>query len=344
MSKLEEVAKLYNRYPYPPVGVLAPLFTRLKRDDLVLLNYEAGFATCYGKQPSKAAPRILIMGCGTMEAVAVAAANPSAEIVAVDISAKSLRKLRWMCLVKGISQQIRLVHSSLEDFQERGFDYLIATGVLHHLENPEAGLAKLKTLGTETALFRFMIYSKWGRDLLYGAKEMAKILSVASASEFRGMIEALPANHPYRIYFHLYSDVETDAGLMDGYLHPCDNPFTAKDLASALERNGLAVGKFLHRPSGQPSEFSSKGSDWEKLAQMELLGIFEENFCFFAGRAEKMRVATGPWIWNPILPEKGILQSRLLGQKVYFDRTLPPQEKHIEKFKESLLLLPEEKL
>lgn len=290
MSILEEVSALYEARPYPPLGRIRSLFQGVRKKELPLLNYREGFIASYGETAIPAErPRILIAGCGTFEPVAVAMANPEAEILAVDLSARSLKDLEWQLRWRGLSKKVETRQANLETLQGE-FDYVIATGVIHHLENPLKGLRHLVALTGAQPLFRFMIYSYWGRSLLYQTKEMAQRLGIKDPKSFRKMIAALPDNHPYKIYFHLYSDARTDAGLCDGYLHPCDRAFTALELEDLLRQAGLRATKFLQRPEGQPEaavQLSPKAAtltDWEKMALLEAYGALEENFIFFAGR------------------------------------------------------------
>lgn len=324
---LDDVAALYNARPYPPVGFLSPFLQPMRRDDLPLLNYQAGYGVCYGAGAVKK-PRVLVAGCGTVEAVAVALANPGADILAVDISEASLKKLRWQAKARGVN--IRTLHSDIGALAEGDFDYLIATGVLHHLADPAAGLRALVERSRGKAVFRFMLYSRFGRELLYGAKELGRLLGIKEPKAFRKMIASLPASHPYRIYFHLYSDAATDTGLCDGYLHPCDQPFDSFSLRDFLSGAGLEVGRFLHKPSGQ-------AKSWEELAVKESLAQLEENFCFFAGFSSGKR--EGALVWNPALPKKGRYFSRLLGEEVAFDQEKSPENPG--RLAEALFLVPE---
>jgi SAM-dependent methyltransferase len=329
MGKLEDVGSLYERRPYPAVSVLSSLLQPMRRDDLPLLNYQAGYASCYGSlEGSAPRPRILVAGCGTFEPVAVALANPAAEILAVDLSARSLEKLRWQARLRGLSGRIRTLKANFEELAEGEFDYVIATGVLHHLENPGRGLAALVAQSKPRGLFRMMLYSRWGRDLLYGAKDLLALLGAKDPASVRLVMASLPADHPYRIYFHLYSDAANDAGLADGYLHPCDQPFTAHSLRDFLEGAGLPSWFFLHRPEGQPAaaekfaDFTPGQDDWDRLAVLDALGQLEENFCLFAGRAPRGEERE-PLVWNPALPRRGRYFSKLLGELLEFDQNKP---------------------
>lgn len=351
MGILEEVTKLYNQSPYPPVHWLSPFIQYIRSDDLPLLNYRAAFAASFGSVEHAAkAPKILIVGCGTLEPVAVALANPQAQILAVDLSSASMKKLKWMARWKGVASQIQTWVGDLEKIpEEKGkFDYLIATGVLHHLENPERALQKLIEKTHEKTVFRIMYYSRWGRDLLYGAKDMARMLGIRNPKKFRSFMDSLPADHPYRIYFHLYEDARSDGGLADGYLHPCDRPLDAFALRNLLNLAGLEASLFLHHPEGQPEAADRWGAEvknldaWQKLALLELYGEMNENFIFFARRKESVSSKNHTFYeWNEALPLKGELKSKLLGENLKFDRSVSPQKaENIPQLVKALFLIP----
>jgi SAM-dependent methyltransferase len=342
-----EVAELYDRYPYPPVGPLSGLFRRIRWEERQTLNYRAlygaAFRSCAG---AALRPRILVAGCGTFEPIVVALANPSAEIVAVDLSERSLALLRRQLRRRGLARRVLCLQADLTALPAAlgTFDFIVATGVLHHLPDPAAGLRSLVARAGERAVFRFMVYSQWGRSLLYAAKELAAELGIASPAAFRSMIASLPAAHPYKIYFHLYTDAETDGGLADGFLHPCDQPFTAPSLQLLLQEAGLEAARFLHGPSGTPTPQLSGAVDWAKLTVLDAFGELEENFKLVARRSSGARNgAPTAWEWNEALPSRGPLYSRLLGKLVAFDKTVPPfllGAARIEELAHALFLVP----
>jgi SAM-dependent methyltransferase len=352
-NPIDAVRALYEARPYPSLGYLSPFLQRVRWEERPTLNYRAAYAASFGSTAGAARrPRILVAGCGTFEPVVVALANPGAEILAVDISAKSLEQLRWQLRCRGLADRVRLWRGDLERIPESegAFDLIVATGVLHHLENPERGLNALEAIAGDRAVFRFMIYSYWGRALLYGAKELAASLGADSPAKVRRMMESLPPNHPYRIYFHLYDDAHEDAGLADGYLHPCDQPFSASSLGAFLERQGLEATLFLHGPEGQPqaanlfARFPEEASPWERMALLELFGELQENFRFFARRAFAEPCVGGcGWEWNEALPPRGELFARMAGKKLAFDRSRDPATLPVAQARElqrALFLIP----
>lgn len=329
-ATLHAVADLYEAHPYPPFGPIRGLFQRIRWEERQTLNYRALFGNAYGSLAHAAVrPRILVAGCGTFEPVVVALANPSAEIVAVDLSARSISLLRTNLKFRGLGARVFCVQADLLALPAAlgTFDMVVATGVIHHLPDPAEGLRALAALANRRAVFRCMIYSAWGRSLLYAAKDLARELGVSTPKEFRRLIASLPPDHPYGIYFHLYSDAGTDAGLADGYLHPCDHAFTAFGLRDLLARAGLESAFFLHGANGQPAiarEWAPHADDWGRLALLEAYGELQENFRIVARKGAREAEHAREWEWNEALPGKGRLFSGRAGKELAFDRRQDP--------------------
>jgi SAM-dependent methyltransferase len=329
--RAKDVESLYEARPYPPVGYFGGLFQRIRWEERQTLNYRAVFGAAWGSTTEAASrPRILVAGCGTFEPLVVALANPSAEIVAVDISARSIALLEKQARWRGLGNRIFALQADLTNLPPSlgHFDYVISTGVIHHLPDPAAGLRALTARTTEKAVFRLMIYSHWGRSLLYGAKALATSLGVTEPAEFRQLIDSLPTEHPYKVYFHLDSDAATDTGLADGYLHPCDQAFTARGLGELLTAAGLTPAQFLHEPEGQPKAalgLPAGVSDLDRLALLEAMGALDENFRFIARRSGWAESdAPLGYEWNEALPPRGRFHSQVLGKEVTFDKSVPP--------------------
>src|SRR6185437_14703427 len=107
--------------------------------------------------------RVLVAGCGTGDSVIWLAhqlrGTPS-EIVALDLSAASLATAKARAEIRGLSG-IQWVHASLLDLPQLGlghFDYITCLGVLHHLAEPEAGLAALADALAESGGLALMLY------------------------------------------------------------------------------------------------------------------------------------------------------------------------------------------
>src|SRR5205085_4808293 len=88
------------------------------------------------------ARRLLFAGCGTgADAIRRAMQHPSWQIEAIDVSVRSLAYAIRMARHYGIAN-IRFTHADLRDV-DGTFDVVESIGVLHHLDDPLAGLRAL---------------------------------------------------------------------------------------------------------------------------------------------------------------------------------------------------------
>lgn len=109
-------------------------------------------ALLYGDLRYPAGSRILEAGCGTgCQTVRLAAANPQASFLSVDISAQSLALARQAVSRRGLSnvelRQADLLRLAQPDGAEsERFDHIFVCFVLEHLPDPAAALAALLRL------------------------------------------------------------------------------------------------------------------------------------------------------------------------------------------------------
>ena len=123
--------------------------------------------------PQRAAPDILIAGCGTgLETMRVLTAYRDARVTGIDLSRASLaygaRKLREYGL------RAELIHGDILDLDLLGrqFDMVHSFGVIHHMREPERGLASLARRLKPGGLMRVGLYSEIGRASVVAARAL----------------------------------------------------------------------------------------------------------------------------------------------------------------------------
>jgi tetratricopeptide (TPR) repeat protein len=165
-----QVRRQYEENPYPrwvlppsrrpPVGI----------DDYLAVQFPAGtFAPLGSRDPLD----VLIAGCGTGEhPIGMARRYRGARVYAIDLSLASLayaaRKTRELGLQNIEYAQADLL--ALESFG-RSFDLIDASGVLHHLADPEAGWRALLALLRPRGLMRVGLYSELARADIVAARD-----------------------------------------------------------------------------------------------------------------------------------------------------------------------------
>ena len=90
---------------------------------------------------------ILIAGCGTSQAAKHALRWPQAQVTGIDFSATSVRRTEDLKRKYNLKNLLvrKLAIERLSEL-ETSFDQVVCTGVLHHLEDPDAGLAALRSV------------------------------------------------------------------------------------------------------------------------------------------------------------------------------------------------------
>lgn len=248
---LRQVREQYENYPYPLVdpqheykGLVIPLTEELAR-----IN-QYGFE---GKKDFRRGFRALVAGGGTGDA-AIALAEQlretDAEIVYVDISTASMAIAQERARLRGLTNIIWR-HDSLLNVPSMGigtFDYINSSGVLHHLADPDAGLAALKAVLKDDGVLGIMVYAKYGRTAVYYMQETLRLLNRGEAN-LQTQVDntrALMQNMPNSNWFlksppDIINETASDIGLFDLLLHPQDRAYSVPELYEFIEKQGLQL-------------------------------------------------------------------------------------------------------
>ena len=156
-----EVRDFYERYPYPrPVDSLEKY--RLLWQDKQ--RRRADHHLFWPALSYRDDHCILIAGCGTSQAAKHALRWPAARVTGIDFSATSVR------CTEELKRKYKLdnlqVHQlPIERASDLGasFDQIVCTGVLHHLADPDAGLAALRAVLKPAGAMHLMVYAPYGR-------------------------------------------------------------------------------------------------------------------------------------------------------------------------------------
>lgn len=183
---------------------------------------------------------VLVAGCGTGQH-AVAAANrwPDAQILAIDISRASLAHAIRASDALGI-KRIRFALADLLAAGQLGrrFTVIEAAGVLHHLADPEAGLAALRDALAPGGAMLVALYSRGARAGLAAARARAGIADASTPDQIRAFrARALGlAGMPEILYS---PDFYSIGGCRDLMFHAREAAFALTEVAEMLERQRL---------------------------------------------------------------------------------------------------------
>jgi SAM-dependent methyltransferase len=251
---IDDVRGFYDRYPYPrPVESLDRYRERWQEPS----RRRADYHLCWPAQPYRDDFSILIAGCGTSQAAKHAMRWPSAQVTGIDLSATSVRCTGDLKRKYGL-RNLDVEQIAIEEARRLGrcFDQIVCTGVLHHLENPDAGLAALRDVLKPDGAMHLMVYAPYGRAGIYMLQDYCKRLGIRATDDgIRDLVVALqelPRGHPLERLLRDAPDFRHEAALADALLHPRDRAYSVPQLFDLLETAGLQFGRWLKQAPYSP--------------------------------------------------------------------------------------------
>ena len=243
---------------------------------------------------------ILVAGCGTHQAAVIAYTNPSARVVAIDVSSASLDHHRSLKQKYDLAN-LELHQLPIEDVAslDIDFDLIITTGVLHHMADPAAGMRALADLLRAHGVLAVMLYATYGRIGVQMMQSVFKDLGLrqdeASLEVVRDAIGQLGPLHPLGSYLQVAPDLGEDAGVVDTFLHGREQAYSIDECRALVEESGLVFQDLFLRasyypPKPSPSPFFSAVAAMPREQQWSIMQrINASNAChyFLACRPER---------------------------------------------------------
>jgi 2-polyprenyl-3-methyl-5-hydroxy-6-metoxy-1,4-benzoquinol methylase len=248
---LPQVREQYEALPYPHRDPLdeKKRLARTWLDDLAMINHY-----CYaGRQSFSDRFRVLVAGGGTGDQTIYLAQqlrHTNAEIVHIDLSHASIEIAKQRAQVRELSN-ITWVNNSLLGLPELGlgtFDYINCSGVLHHLQDPDAGFRALLAVLKPTGAMGILLYGQVGRTGIYQMQSLMRLVNrgidpiAERIRNAREVLNSLPRTNWYKRGTDIYSqeDGGGDAGIYDTFLHSQDRAYTVEELYEWLhDRHGM---------------------------------------------------------------------------------------------------------
>ena len=252
-NKMERTAAavkaFYERHPYPPAVSSLERYREHWNDPG---RRRADYHLFEPTKPFNPQRSILIAGCGTSQAAKYAVRWPEAAVTGIDVSKKSIAESEALKRKYDL-ENLTLVQLPVEQAGElsTSFDYIISTGVLHHLPDPELGLRALRNVLHPDGSMHIMVYAPYGRAGIYQLQEYHRRIGIdATRKEILGVAEtlrALPKTHPLVPLISSSPDFANEAALADALLHPQDRPFSVEQFFDFLDSADLQFGRWLRQ-------------------------------------------------------------------------------------------------
>jgi Methyltransferase domain len=232
------------------------------------------------------------------------------EVVGIDLSETSLASARAFAQDLGVGENLTLRRLAIEDAGalDGSFDYVIASGVLHHLADPDAGLRALAGKLSPTGGFGILLYATYGRQPVYMVQGLLRRLIGGEPLETqvgltRRLLASWPVSNPFRPKDWMDLDWDGDAGLVDLLLHAQDRSYTVPELIALLEGAGLRLDQFFDPVAYDPAAYTADPDlarvmsalpPDEQATVAELLHGAMRKHMFFATRASYRPVRVAP--------------------------------------------------
>jgi SAM-dependent methyltransferase len=242
----DPIYKFYTRHPYPPPVDILDRARDMWQDQNI---HHAEHHVLWPHKPYRADLDVLIAGCGTWQAAKYAICHPAARVVGIDISPTSLEHTDAHKQKYNLTnlETRQLPVENVGDLGQR-FDFIVCTGVLHHLVDPDAGLRALASVLKPDGAIYLMVYAPYGRTGVYMLQDYCRRLGVGtSQQEINDLIEVLkllPLHHPLLATQGGSREFVHGDALADALLNPRDRSYSVPQLFDFIERNGLSFGRW----------------------------------------------------------------------------------------------------
>ena len=250
------VARQYQRWVYPPPTLDVEEWTagNLDPTDPVYAHH-----VYWPDREYPAGLDILVAGCGANQAAYFAFKNPSAKVVAIDVSQPSLDHLQYLKDKHGL-QNLEPHLLPIEELSALGldFDLVVCVGVLHHLADPAQGMRALAGCLRRDGVASVMLYAKYGR---IGVDMLASIFhdlgmgqDESSVQLVKDTIPLLAPDHPVRTYVKNSPDFDANTGVVDTFLHGRQRCYTVTECIDLVTSAGLVFQEWLFKSLYYPHD------------------------------------------------------------------------------------------
>ena len=274
----------YEGYPYPardPRDEGKRLIEGSPSDLAEIRHYLfAGGLPDTGAEPFRA----LIAGGGTGDAAIMlaqhcASSGLNTEITYLDLSSASRRITEERAKARGL-HNLRFVSGSLLEagtLAPGPYDYIDCCGVLHHLEEPGAGLASLAAVLKPTGGMGLMVYGTLGRRGIYETQELLRTIAPADLPDqeriarTKRLLDKLPTTNWLRrnpfVQDHRNGG---DAGVYDLLLHARDRAYRVPEFSRLIEGAGMSITSFIQAAAYEPQTYLNDPALLSPLADLSL--------------------------------------------------------------------------
>ncbi|TVQ13496.1 MAG: class I SAM-dependent methyltransferase [Leptolyngbya sp. DLM2.Bin27] len=249
---LEKMRQRFDFGPYPR----KPLEATPKDDHNLLFihNLVTPYYLKHNQIPRTEGKLILDAGCGSgYHALTLAAANPGAKIVGVDLSPKSIELAKERAAHHQLQDRTEFYAMSIEEVAQLGlqFDYINCDEVLYFADSIADLLGAMRSVLSPQGIIRANLHSFHQRQVLFRAQQLFGLMGLMEddAEEMAlpivvETVKALKKNVPLKAlaWSSVYEDPQRNQELiLSNHLLRGDKGYRIPDLFAALDQSGLEL-------------------------------------------------------------------------------------------------------
>lgn len=317
-----DVAQLYNTYPFPP----EPLLDEPPPGYNWRWYWPSAYSFCTGRRPDRAKIRILDAGCGTgVGTDYLVHLNPEAAVTAVDLSPGAIAVAQERLSRSGNAQsegRVNFHNLSIYDLDQipGEFEMINCVGVLHHMPDPVRGIQALARKLAPGGILHIFVYGELGRFEIQLMQEAVGLLQGDRRGDYtdgvavgRQIFAALPEGNRLvqREKSRWSFENNRDENFADMYVHPQEIDYNVDTLFELIKASGLDFLGFsnpdlwdLTRLIGNNPELMARAASLNDRSRYRLAEILDpESFAhyeFFLARpplADPTETRSAPQTW-----------------------------------------------
>lgn len=245
---LEKIRQQFDQAPYPRT----PLERSPDKDPYLLYTHNLTTAHYLRNREviSTQDKLILDAGCGTgYTSLVLAAANPGAKVVGIDISPVSIDLAQKRAAFHGY-ENVEFQTLGIDELAQLGlnFDYINCDEVLYLLPDPQRALQEMRSILNPQGIIRTNLHSYYQRQDFFQAQELFKLMGLQDSSPQQPEIEKVRgtmAGLVDRVYLKSQtwesSYNKDDESVLCNFLLVGDKGFTIPETINLLEKAELEL-------------------------------------------------------------------------------------------------------
>ncbi|WP_430459806.1 methyltransferase domain-containing protein [Thalassolituus sp. LLYu03] len=277
----EKVKAQYDEHPYPrwtDIGYNQPA------------NYRESLQAAFPRADLSALPhdqaQVLVAGCGTgRHAIRLALYFSPLTLTALDLSHTALAYASLQASKRQVSD-IEFIQGDILQSKklQKTFDVIECSGVLHHMENPHAGLNALASILKPGGVMKIALYSRTARQSIARLRQLWGNQCPSKVSDMRLIREAILQKSLAGDWSDIYNspDFYSLSACRDLLFHQQEHQFDVSELEAFCAGAGLNWLGMLPPPGFQGLLALTGKAAWQ-LTTAEWSALEQKNPALFAG-------------------------------------------------------------